>query len=101
MPRINSNRNTPKDERQLDTNYEPSPVDVHVGGRIRLLRISAGMGQEELCAALGVSHEKMREFESGATRIGPELLYDASINRNVSNCIFSLTRLIGSDSVAA
>ena len=78
MPRINSNENTPKDERKLDANYQRSPVDVHVGGRIRLLRISAGMGQEELCAALGVSHEKMREFESGATRIGPELLYEAS-----------------------
>ena len=79
MPRINSNnQNAPNGERTLDTSDERNPADVHVGGRIRLLRISAGMGQEELCAALGVSHEKMREFESGATRIGPELLYEAS-----------------------
>jgi len=78
MPRINSNQNTPKDERTLDTNDERSPVDVHVGSRIRLLRISAGMGQEELCAALGVTAEKMHAFEGGATRIGPDLLYEAS-----------------------
>ena len=79
MPRINSsNQNTPKDERTLDTSDERNPADVHVGGRIRSLRISAGMSAEELCAALGVTVEKMHAFESGATRIGPSLLYEVS-----------------------
>ena len=36
---------------------------------------------------------------AGITGVGTTK--NASINRNISNCIFSLTRLIGSDSVAA
>jgi DNA-binding transcriptional regulator YiaG len=79
MPRINSNnQNTPKGERTLDTSDERNPADVHVGGRVRLLRISARMSAEELCAALGVTVEKMHAFESGAARIGPSLLYEVS-----------------------
>jgi DNA-binding transcriptional regulator YiaG len=79
MPRINSNnQNAPNGERTLDTSDERNPADVHVGGRIRLLRISAGMSAEELSAALGVTVEKMHAFESGVTRIGPSLLYEVS-----------------------
>ena len=79
MPRINSNnQSTPKDERTLDRSDERNPADVHVGGRVRSLRISVGMSVEELCASLGVTVEKMHAFESGATRIGPSLLYEVS-----------------------
>jgi branched-subunit amino acid ABC-type transport system permease component len=40
-------------------------------------------------------------FVSLTERGAPSWLALAIINRNVSKCIFSLTRLIGSDSVAA
>jgi DNA-binding XRE family transcriptional regulator len=79
MPRIKSNnQSTPNDERTLDTSDERNPADVHVGSRIRLLRISARMSAEELSAALGVTIEKMHAFENGAIRIGPSLLYEVS-----------------------
>jgi len=79
MPRISShNQNTPNDERFFDVNSERNPVDVHVGGRVRSLRVSAGMSEDELSATLGVTAEKMRAYESGAARIGPALLYEVS-----------------------
>jgi len=79
MPRISSNnQNTPKVEPALDANEERNPVDVHVGNRIKLLRVSAGISVEELRAVLGVTAEKMDAYESGATRIGPNLLYEVS-----------------------
>jgi DNA-binding XRE family transcriptional regulator len=79
MPRISSkNERTPKDEHTLDRNYEWNPVDVHVGGRVRKFRISAGMSEEELRKALGVTAEKMHAYESGAMRIGPSLLFEVS-----------------------
>jgi transcriptional regulator with XRE-family HTH domain len=71
-------------KRNPDTNIERNPVDVHVGRRIRLRRISAGISEEELRAALGVTTEQMRAFESGATRIGASLLYDVS---NLLECL--------------
>ena len=77
MPRISSNdQNTPNDERALA--QRGHPVDVHVGSRVRLRRLSAGMSEEELSATLGVTVEKMREFESGATRMAAGLLYEVS-----------------------
>ena len=75
MPDLSFNSH---DKRNLDTNIEPNPVDVHVGSRVRLRRISAGISEEELRAALGVTTEQMRAYESGATRIGASLLYDVS-----------------------
>ena len=79
MPRISpKNENTPRDEHTPDRNYEWNPVDVHVGGRVRMFRISAGMSEEELRTALGVTAEKMQAYESGAMRIGPSLLYEVS-----------------------
>ena len=62
----------------LDTKMERNPVDVHVGSRVRSRRISAGFSEEEFRAALGVTAEQMRAYESGATRIGASLLYDVS-----------------------
>ena len=89
MPRINSNnQNTPQGERTLDTSDERNPADVHVGSRIRLLRISARMSAEEMCAALGVTIEKMHAFENGATRIGPSLLYEVSKLLKCSPTVF-------------
>jgi len=78
MPRISSNNQNAPNERAFETDSERNPVDVHVGGRVRFLRISAGVSEQELGAALGVTAERMRAYESGATRIGPSLLYDVS-----------------------
>ncbi|HEY3720040.1 MAG TPA: helix-turn-helix transcriptional regulator, partial [Roseiarcus sp.] len=57
-------------KRNLDINIERNPVDVHVGSRVRSRRISAGISEAEFRAALGVSAEQMRAYESGETRIG-------------------------------
>ncbi|HEY3721698.1 MAG TPA: helix-turn-helix transcriptional regulator [Roseiarcus sp.] len=79
MPRISpKNENTPRDEPTPERNYERNPVDVHVGGRVRKFRISAGMSEYELRTALGVTAEKMHAYESGAMRIGPGVLYEVS-----------------------
>jgi transcriptional regulator with XRE-family HTH domain len=75
MPDLSFNSH---DKRNLDTNIEGNPVDVHVGSRVRARRISVGISEEELRAALGVTAEQMRAYESGATRIGASLLYDVS-----------------------
>ena len=89
MPRISSNdQNTPNDERALESGDERHPVDVKVGSRIRLRRLSAGMSEEELCAVLGVTVEKMREYESGATRIGASLLYEVSNQLECTPTVF-------------
>ncbi len=56
----------------------PSPVDVHVGGRIRLRRTLMGMSQERLGDALGLTFQQVQKYERGVNRVGASRLFDLS-----------------------
>ena len=43
----------------------PSPIDVHVGSRIRLRRTLMGMSQERLGEALGLTFQQVQKYERG------------------------------------
>jgi transcriptional regulator with XRE-family HTH domain len=58
---------------KIDT---PSPVDLHVGGRVRLRRTLLGMSQEKLGNAVGLTFQQIQKYERGANRIGASRLYD-------------------------
>jgi transcriptional regulator with XRE-family HTH domain len=51
-------------------------VDVHVGLRIRAARLSAGLSQERLGTALGVTFQQIQKYEKGANRVGAGRLSD-------------------------
>ncbi len=53
-------------------------IDVHVGSRLRLLRISKKLSQVELAKAIGVSFELVQQYERGICRIRASHLYHAS-----------------------
>ncbi len=56
----------------------PNPVDVHVGGRIRLRRTLLGMSQERLGEALGLTFQQVQKYERGTNRVGASRLWDLS-----------------------
>lgn len=56
----------------------PSPVDVHVGGRVRLRRTLLGMSQERLGDALGLTFQQVQKYERGVNRVGASRLFDLS-----------------------
>jgi transcriptional regulator with XRE-family HTH domain len=56
----------------------PSPIDAHVGSRIRLCRMNLGMGQKQLGAAIGLTHQQVQKYESGANRVSASKLYNLS-----------------------
>ncbi|MBN2752713.1 MAG: helix-turn-helix transcriptional regulator [Rhodospirillaceae bacterium] len=56
----------------------PNPVDVHVGGRIRLRRTLLGMSQERLGDALGLTFQQVQKYERGTNRVGASRLWDLS-----------------------
>ncbi|MDB5396137.1 MAG: putative DNA-binding protein [Rhodospirillales bacterium] len=60
---------------KIDT---PSPVDTHVGSRVRLRRTLLGMSQEKLGNAVGLTFQQIQKYERGANRIGASRLYDMS-----------------------
>jgi transcriptional regulator with XRE-family HTH domain len=57
---------------------KPNPVDVHVGGRVRLRRTLMGMSQERLGEAIGLTFQQVQKYERGANRIGASRLWDLS-----------------------
>ena len=54
----------------------PNPIDVHVGGRLRLRRTLLGLSQEALGEALGLTFQQIQKYERGSNRIGASRLFD-------------------------
>ena len=57
---------------------KPNPVDVHVGGRMRLRRTLLGYSQEKLGKAVGLTFQQIQKYERGANRIGASRLFQFS-----------------------
>ncbi len=53
-----------------------SPIDVHVGARMRLRRTLMGMSQERLGDALGLTFQQVQKYERGVNRVSASRLYD-------------------------
>ena len=68
----------PSDEsmERAEREPRPSPIDVHVGSRVRLRRTLHGMSQEKLGEALGLTFQQVQKYERGVNRIGASRLFD-------------------------
>lgn len=60
------------------TGKQPNPIDIHVGGRVRLRRTLLGMSQEKLGTAIGLTFQQVQKYERGANRIGASRLFELS-----------------------
>lgn len=52
-----------------------NPIDQYVGSRVRMRRMLAGLSQEKLGEALGVTFQQIQKYEKGANRIGASRLH--------------------------
>ncbi len=52
------------------------PIDVHVGGRVRMRRMLVGMSQERLGEQLGLTFQQVQKYEKGTNRIGASRLFE-------------------------
>lgn len=59
-------------------------MDLEAGARLRLLRRRAGISQQALGAALGVSFQQVQKYESGANRMSVARLRRAAAVLGVS-----------------
>lgn len=56
----------------------PTPIDAHVGGRIRARRGLLGMSQKDLGGKVGLTFQQIQKYERGANRIGSGRLFEFS-----------------------
>lgn len=52
----------------------PSPVDIHVGARIRMRRLMLELSQEKLADGLGLTFQQVQKYEKGSNRVGASRL---------------------------
>jgi transcriptional regulator with XRE-family HTH domain len=50
------------------------PLDVMVGAKIRVLRVSRGLSQTDLADKIGVTFQQVQKYEKGANRVGASRL---------------------------
>ena len=61
---------------RVEREHRASPIDVHVGTRVRLRRTLLGMSQEKFGEALGLTFQQIQKYERGVNRIGASRLFD-------------------------
>ncbi len=59
----------------MATKSRATPIDAHVGRRLRLRRTLLGMNQSALGQAVGLTFQQIQKYERGANRIGSSRLY--------------------------
>jgi transcriptional regulator with XRE-family HTH domain len=67
---------------------DPDPVDMHVGGRLRLRRTLMGLSQTELAKSVGLTFQQVQKYESGANRISASRLYHIAESLDVPVSFF-------------
>lgn len=68
VDRIRRRRHTAKE-------HGPDPIDLHVGGQLRLARELSGLTQTEVGRALGMSFQVIQKYEQGEIRISASRLF--------------------------
>ena len=53
----------------------PSPIDLHVGGQVRMRRKVLGVAQDQLAGDLGLTFQQVQKYERGENRISASKLY--------------------------
>jgi transcriptional regulator with XRE-family HTH domain len=54
----------------------PNPIDVHVGGRVRLRRKFLGKSQDSLAGHLDLTFQQVQKYERGLNRISASKLFE-------------------------
>jgi len=67
---------------------QPNPIDVHVGGRVRVRRVMLGLSQEALAGRLGITFQQVQKYERGSNRMGSSRLYDIAVALDVPVSFF-------------
>ena len=62
-----------------ESQKSPNPVDLHVGGRVRMRRRMLGVSQERLAEALGLTFQQVQKYERGSNRVSASKLYGIAL----------------------
>lgn len=73
-----TNSKGPRPTAETEGGRTPSPIDLHVGLRIRMRRKTLGVSQERLADELGLTFQQVQKYERGANRVSASKLYETA-----------------------
>jgi transcriptional regulator with XRE-family HTH domain len=101
MSRENALEETEVEVEERGGSRRANPIDVHVGGRVRLRRMLLGMSQEKLGEHLGLTFQQIQKYEKGINRIGASRLFDLAQVLSVPVQFFYEELAVGSSGAAS
>ena len=54
------------------------PIDVHIGKKLKMIRIMSGMSQNQIGELVGVTFQQIQKYEKGLNKISAGKLYELS-----------------------
>jgi transcriptional regulator with XRE-family HTH domain len=60
--------------RTVPGSRSPNDIDLLVGKKLRKLRLEAGLTLQDLAKQIGVSHQQLQKYETGANRLSVGML---------------------------
>jgi len=66
----------------------PNQTDVHIGKRVRMLRLARGLSQTDLANRLGITFQQIQKYEKGANRVGAGRLQEMANLLGVAPAFF-------------
>ncbi|MGI3903858.1 MAG: helix-turn-helix domain-containing protein [Janthinobacterium lividum] len=73
-PDANTDLGKPAAARGRPKSKRTPELEITIGARVRAARISAGLSQTELGAAIGISFQQVQKYEKGADRVAASTL---------------------------
>ena len=75
-----------------------NPIDVHVGARLRLLRVKSKLSQQAIGKMLGLTFQQVQKYEKGTNRISASKLFELAkiLDCSVQDFFSGLTESGGS-----
>ena len=73
----------PQRNKEEENMFNPDPIDVHVGSRLKMRRRLLSISQGEIGNNLGLTFQQIQKYEKGANRIGSGRLLKLSKILNV------------------
>jgi transcriptional regulator with XRE-family HTH domain len=56
-------------EKEEEIGKAPHPLDIALGARVKMMRRQAGMSQDDLAQATGITFQQIQKYEHGVNRI--------------------------------
>ena len=75
-------------EEVVKTKGRATPIDHHVGRRVRERRTALGLSQDRLAESMGLTFQQLQKYERGLNRISASRLYELSKSLDVPVSFF-------------